>query len=270
MIAGLIAGYGEIPRLAYERLKAQFDEIVVITIAEEVSEDFSLFADKIYSFSAGQVGKIIKTLKKEGVKKLLFAGKVNKTLLYRNLKFDLKALKILFSLKDRNDDTIMLRIVDELEKEGISVLEQTDVLKDLLIPAGILSKKKADKKQYGDIIFGYKVAKELGRVDIGQTVVVKNRTVMAVEAIEGTDAAIERGCKLAGKGAVVVKVSKPNQDKRFDVPTVGIDTLKKICENSGVGLAVEAYSTFGLNIEEMVEYCNKNDLLLMSFDGEKL
>src|SRR5690606_27184470 len=103
-----------------------------------------------------------------------------------------------------------------------------------------------------------------------QTVVVKNKTVMAVEAIEGTDAAIERGCKLAGKGAIVVKVSKPNQDKRFDVPTVGIDTLKKICENSGIGLAVEAYSTFVLNIDEMVEYCNKNDLLLMSVDGEKL
>jgi len=145
LTAGLIAGYGKISLMAYDRLKAQFDDIVVIAIAEEANADISLIADKMYSFSAGQVGKIIKTLKKEGVKKLLFAGKVNKTLLYKNLKFDLKAIRLLLSLKDRNDDTIMLKIVEELEKEGIVVLNQTEVLKDLLIPHGILSKKKLIK-----------------------------------------------------------------------------------------------------------------------------
>lgn len=270
LTAGLIAGYGKLPLIAYKKLKEQFDRVVVISLAEEVTVDFDQVADKVYQLSVGQVGKIIKTLKGEGVSKLLFAGKVNKTLLYKNLKFDLTALKLLWSLENSNDDTIMLKVVDEFSKNGIEVLKQSDILRDLFVGEMVVSKKKPSKPILQDIAFGYKVAKVLGSIDVGQTVVVKNKAVMALEAIEGTDAAIERGCRLAKEGAVVVKVAKPKQDERFDIPTVGIDTLKKILDNKGVCLAIEADSTLVVDFEEVKRFCDDNNLIMISFNGDRL
>lgn len=268
MIAGLIAGYGKLPLIAYKKLKERFEKVVVISLSEEVTVDFNTISDKVYQLSVGQVGKIIKTLKKEGVSKILFAGKVNKTLLYKDLKLDLTAIKLLLTLKNRNDDTIMLKIVEELAKNGMEVLKQSDILKDLFVSEMLISKKKPSAAIMEDVYFGYKVAKVLGSVDVGQTVVVKNKAVMAVEAIEGTDATIERGCRLAKEGAVVVKVAKPNQDERFDIPTVGIDTLKKILDNKGVCLAIEAGTTIVVDMDEIKKFCEDNKLVMISFKGD--
>ncbi|MGC8767823.1 LpxI family protein [Calditerrivibrio sp.] len=270
MAVGLIAGYGKLPLIAYNKLKEKYGRVVVISLAEEVTVDFNSVTESLHQFSVGQVGKIIKTLKSEGVQNILFAGKVNKTLLYKNLKLDLTAIKLLWTLENRNDDTIMLKIVEELQKHGIGVLKQSDILKDLFLPEGVISKKKPNKTIMDDVAFGYKVAKVLGSVDVGQTVVVKNKAVMALEAIEGTDSTIERGCRLAKEGAVVVKVAKPKQDERFDIPTVGIDTLKKILDNKGVCLAIESGTTIVVDTDEVKKFCDENKLIMISFNGDSL
>lgn len=267
MKIGLIAGYGKISLIAARILSANDHDVVIIALSESVSENLAPYSRKIYTVSVTQIKKILKILKEEDIKSVLFAGKITKELIYSNLKFDMLAVKTLLNLKDRKDDTIMLAVVDLLKNEGIKVLKQTEILKSLLAGKGVFTKKKPDKKQLEDIRFGLDSAIELGRLDIGQTVVVKNKAVMAVEAIEGTDAAIERGCRLARGKAVVVKTAKPRQDERFDVPTVGIDTLKKIADNNGSVLAVEAGKTFVVDFEECVKFADKHGLIFLSAEG---
>jgi DUF1009 family protein len=263
----LLAGYGKLPVFAVKSLQEANRDFIVITFSEEFNQSIETDGIVVYSLSVGQVGKILDILKKENVTDVVFAGKVNKSLLYNNLKLDMKAVKILFSLKDRKDDTIMNAVINELDKMGINVLKQTDVLKSLLAEEDILIGKSPTNKEKEDIEFGFKIAKELGRLDIGQTVVIKNKAVMALEAIEGTDAAIERGLQLAKKGGIVVKVAKPDQDERFDVPTVGVDTLKKIADNKGRLLAVEAGKTFIVDKKECENFAKKNRITLISVQG---
>lgn len=267
MKVGLIAGYGKLSLITAKILSEKGYDVVIIALSESVSENLSPYNSKIYTVSVTQIRKILKILKDEGIKNVLFAGKITKELIYSNLKFDMLAVKTLLNLKDRKDDTIMLAVVELLKNEGIEVLKQTDILKGLLAEKGVFSKKKPDKKQSEDIQFGLISAIELGRLDIGQTVVVKNKAVMAVEAIEGTDAAIERGCRLARGKAVVVKTAKPRQDERFDVPTVGVDTLKKIADNNGSVLAVEAGETFVVGFEECVKFADQHGLIFLSAEG---
>ncbi|UOD35024.1 UDP-2,3-diacylglucosamine diphosphatase LpxI [Deferribacteraceae bacterium V6Fe1] len=267
MKIALLAGYGKLPVFAVRSLQEANKEFIVVTFSEEFNQSIETNGIVVYSLSVGQVGKILDVLKKESVTDVIFAGKVNKSLLYNNLKLDMKAVKILFSLKDRKDDTIMNAVIDELSKMGINVLKQTDVLKSLLAEENIIIGKSPTNKEKEDIEFGFKIAKELGRLDIGQTVVVKNKAVMALEAIEGTDAAIERGLQLAKKGGIVVKVAKPDQDERFDVPTVGVDTLKKIADNKGRLLAVEAGKTFIVDKKECENFAKKNGITLISVQG---
>ncbi len=268
MKVGLLAGYGELTVNAVQNLKNNGYEVVVLAFNEEINCDLSSYVDKLYTVSVGQVGKVLKILQKENIKNVAFAGKINKTLLYSNLKLDLIAIRELVKLVNRNDDTIMNAVMDILDKRGISVMKQTEILNNLLVEKKVLSKKKPSKAQWEDIEYGFKMAKEIGRLDIGQTVVVKNKAVMAVEAIEGTDKAIERGCQFAKKGAVVVKTAKPNQDERFDVPTVGVDTLKKLFDNNGEVLAIESGKTFVVELEKCIEYANKKSLVFVSYEDE--
>lgn len=267
MKAGLLAGYGGISVIAAKNLRDKGYTVITIALSESVSEDLSELSDTLYVISVTQVSKIIKTLKKEKVTELLFAGKITKELIYENLKFDFLAVKTLIGLDDRKDDTIMRAVIDLLKKEGINVMKQTEVLDSLLAPEGVMSGKEPTKKMMEDVFFGFNTARELGGIDAGQTVVVKDKAVMALEAIEGTDAAIERGCRLAKKGGVVVKTAKPSQDERFDVPTVGVDTLKKITDNKGSLLAIEAFKTFVVNKEECIRFANENGLVFISIKG---
>jgi hypothetical protein len=191
---------------------------------------------------------------------VVFAGKVPKGLLYkrkRDIIPDIKTLQLLLSIRDRSDDTIMRTVVEEIEKLGIRVRKTTDFTKRLIMPEGVLTKKSPTKEQWQDIEFGWEVAKKIGRLDIGQTVVVRERAVMAVEAIEGTDEAIKRGGKLAGKGAVVIKVSKPQQDLRFDVPVVGPATIDSMISSSSSVLAVEAGKCIILHRDEFIKKADR-------------
>jgi len=270
---GIIAGMGDLPvAVAREAKKAGY---TVIGVALQPLADDSLksVADDFHTISIGRFGGLINLLKKLSVKEAVMAGKVPKGLLYENKKDiipDLKAVKLLFSLMNRSDDTIMAAVVQELEKNGVTIHNTTTFTKNLLTPEGILTSKKPSKEQYEDIEFGWSIAKKIGGLDIGQTIVVKNKAVMAVEAIEGTDRAIERGGQLAGKDAVVIKVSKPQQDMRFDVPAVGADTLASMSRTEARVLALEAGKCIIIERDSFINNANKSGIAVVGISEQKL
>lgn len=250
----MIAGTGELPKIIAAEAKAKGFDVVAVALDPLADMALSSFVDEIKWVNVGKLGTIIETLARSGVKEAVMAGKVPKSLLYKSrVTPDLRAVKLLFALKDRSDDSILLAVAKELEKDGITLLKTTDFCSDLLTPEGVLTNEEISEDEWKDIAFGWEMAKEIGRLDIGQTVVVKDRAVMAVEAIEGTDEAIRRGGAYANEGAVVVKVSKPNQDMRFDVPVVGLDTLKTMIEVRARVLALEAKKSILLRKENFLK-----------------
>ena len=265
---GLIAGKGELPMVVAEEARAAGYFVAAFGLESLADESLASHVDVMKWINVGKFGKLIDGLKKAGVKEAVMAGKVSKTLLYKSkITPDMRAVKLLFSLKDRKDDSILLAIADELSKEGITLLDITMFSTNLLMPAGVMTKSRPSEDEWKDIKFGWEIAKEVGRMDIGQTVVVKDRAVMAVEAIEGTDEAIRRGGTLAGKGAVVVKVSKPNQDMRFDVPTVGLETILAMREVKARVLCVEPQKSLVLNRDRIIEEAKKADISVLGYSG---
>jgi DUF1009 family protein len=250
---GLIAGKGNLPVILASEANSKGVTIISIAFTQESAESLRPFSEMVYQYSIGEAGKILKSLKKEGIQDVLMVGKVEKGFLFQNLKFDLTAIKILSRLKNRNDDTIMIAIIHELEREGMRVVDQRLFLKSLFPSKGILTKNTPDEREKRDIEYGFRVAKEIAALDIGQTVVVKDQAILSVEAIEGTDEAIRRGCCLCRSGAVIVKVAKPNQDPRFDIPTIGITTIETIREGKGSALALEAEKTIVINKDKVVK-----------------
>jgi DUF1009 family protein len=182
----------------------------------------------------------------------VMAGGIRKVNLFGNFRPDLRGIAFLARLKSREDDALLRGVADELASEGIAILESTLCLPHIVAEEGVLTPLSPSAPQWGDIRLGFAVAKEIGRLGIGQTVVVKDGVIVAVEAVEGTDAAIERGGSIARSGCVVVKVSKPKQDLRFDVPAVGLDTIKQLHAVKGAVLAVEAGKTILLERDELL------------------
>ncbi len=263
---GIIAGMGDLPKaVASEAIKMGY-RVTAIALQPPADESLKPFVDDFHKTSVGRLGGLISLLKKLSITEAVMAGKVPKELLYKNKKDiipDLTMVKVLFSLKNRSDDTIMNAIVNELESNGIILHNTTDFTRDLLAPEGILTQKKPSKSQRQDIAFGWNIAKEMGSLDIGQTVVVKDRAVMAIEAIEGTDEAIKRGGKLARKDAVIIKVSKPAQDMRFDVPVIGLDTLNSMRETSSRVLAVEAEKCIIVDKGNLIKEADKAGIIVV-------
>lgn len=261
----LIAGAGEIPLILAKAAKARGESFIAVALTETIMAPLDGLADKVYRLSIGQIGKIIKTIQKENITKIIFIGKVKKDLLFEKIRFDFKAVKLLASLKNRNDDTIMLALVKELADEGIEVLDQTLFLRDMMPKASVLTKKKIKNKEWDDIRYGMEMAKRVASLDIGQTVVVKDKSIMAVEAIEGTDEAIIRGGLLArSNGAVVAKVAKPNQDPRFDVPVVGHTTLQSMSKVGATVLAIEAERTLMVEMDKLITEANALGISIVS------
>jgi hypothetical protein len=252
---GLIAGYGEFPFLYIKELKSQNFYVSVCAIAEEAGESLKAQADSITYISVGELGKLIKFFKSENVNEIIMAGKVKKTLMFKKIKPDLKAITLFLSLKDKKDDTILNAICKYLEKEGLIIVPQTKYLHSIFPEQGKLSARKPSAKELADINFGYNTAKLIAGADIGQTAVIKDLSVMALEAIEGTDETILRGGKLACGGAVVVKVNKPEQDLRFDIPAVGLDTLD-IMNDSGCSCLAFEKNTIIINKQEFIKKAN--------------
>jgi DUF1009 family protein len=268
---GLIAGMGELPKAIALDARKRGYRVVAVAIEHLADESLEDFVDVIETVNVGKLGKIISTLKKNGVEEAVMAGKVPKALLFsrKNVTPDLRAVKLLFTLKDKTDDSILLGITRELEKDGIRLLKTTEFAKDLLTPEGVLTERRPTEAESRDIKFGWEIAKELGRLDIGQTVVVKDLAVMALEAIEGTDEAIKRGGRLAGGGAVVVKVSKPKQDMRFDVPAVGLKTLNAMKEAGVLTLAVEAGKSIFMDRERFIKKADDAGISVVGYRGRE-
>lgn len=261
---GLIAGDGSLPVKMAQYAKENGFEVVCISLANDNLKELKKYCSKVYSCHPGEINKIEKILKEEELKQATFLGKVHKRVLLQLHKFDKRAIELLKSVQRLNDDEVMLLIVREFEKCGITVLDQTIFIKNLMVPSGVLGKIKPTEEQMEDVHYGFWLAKEMGKIDVGQSVVIKDKMVMAVEAIEGTDVCIKRGAKLAKKNAVVVKVSKPAQDKRFDIPAVGLRTLKTMKRYKANLLAIEANETIIVEQEKVVKFADDNDIVIMA------
>ncbi len=251
-ILGIIAGGGQFPLLAAESAKKRGLAVVAVAHKGETDPALSEQVDRIVWIKLGQLGHLIKALKKNGARKALMAGTITKRKMFENVLPDLKGLTVMSRLAVFHDDDILRAVAGELEREGIEIVSSTAFLPELYAPEGCLTKRKPTRSENEDILFGWRIAKELGRLDIGQCVVVKRKTVLAVEAIEGTDETIRRGGRIGKEGAVVVKVSKPEQDMRFDVPTAGRDTIAVMERVKASVLAVEAGKTLLFDREEMI------------------
>jgi DUF1009 family protein len=209
---------------------------------------------------------LIKIFKENNVQKAVMAGTITKRRMFGPIRPDLKGLSLISRLAVFHDDGILRAVADELAKEGIEIISASHYLPELIAPLGVLTKKKPIQAAKNDIVLGWKIAKELGRLDIGQCVVVRNKTVLALEAVDGTNETIKRGGKLAGQNAVVVKVSKPNQDLRFDMPSVGLETIRVMEQVKASVLALEAGKTLLFDKKEMIENANKSGICIVSYD----
>jgi len=237
---GIIAGGGQFPLLFAKAARKQGLGVYAAAHKGETDESLAEYVNRLQWVKLGQLGKIIDFFKHEGVHKAVFLGSITKTNIFRDVRPDLKGMGLWNKINIKQDDAILRAVADRLEKDGIEVVASTGYVPELLFPQGVLSKKKPTKEQRKDIVFGWQIARSLGRLDIGQCVVLRNQTVLAVEAIEGTDAAIQRGGSLGREKTVVVKVRKPNQDLRFDLPAIGKKTIETMMEVHAAVLAVEA------------------------------
>jgi len=261
---GLIAGSGKFPLLIAESAKKRGLTVVAVAYKGETAPELADKVDEITWIGLGQFGHLLSAFKSRDVHHVLMAGAITKARMFADVRPDLKGLKVIGKLLIFHDDDILRAVARELEKEGINVANSTDYLPELLAPSGCFTKRKPNKEEMEDIKFGWMVAKELGRLDIGHCVVVRRKTVLAVEAIEGTDKTILRGGELATEGAVVIKVCKPNQDFRFDLPAIGVNTVSVMSNVNASVLAIEAGKTLVFDKEEMIRLANRNSIAIVS------
>lgn len=266
---GLIAGIGNLPVEFMRAAQHEGYEVVVISVVTDGAPELEAEADAYYQISVFKSDTVIKTFLKEGVTDVTMLGKVTKEHLYKKITTipDMRTIKLLNRLRNRKDDTIMLAIVEELEKEGLSVADQTKYMRSLMPPVGVMTKRQPTEVEQLDITFGFTLAKQMGALDIGQTVVVKEQAAMAIEAIEGTDECIKRGGALGREGAVVVKTAKPNQDVRFDVPAVGMKTLESMIAGNCKVLAMEAKRTIFVEQEAVLQKANELGIVICAVEG---
>ncbi len=268
---GLIAGYGIVPRLVMQSAKMRGVKVYVVAIKEEASEEIEAFADKVTWLSVGELKKAMLFFKLNQVKHITLVGKIHKTHIYNNVPHDEDVENILQNASSFQDDTLLLSVVRTIETYGFSIMDSTHFLKDHMACRGRMTDLSLTDEQREDILFGFSLAKQVAGLDIGQALVVKQKNVIAVEALEGTDQAIVRAGHLVGRGFVVIKVSKPDQDMRFDVPTIGCDTLITMEQAGGAVLAVEAQKTILADKDLVIQTaCGKGILLYGYTEGKIL
>ena len=267
MRIGLIAGSGRFPIIFAENARRLGYFVSAIAHVEETAPELEGSVDCINWVKIGQLNKIINVFKKDQIHQTVMLGGIKKVHAFTTLRPDLRTLALFARLRDWNDDGILRGIAEEFEREGIKILDSTFGLEDILVKEGTLTKREPSKKEWDDIRFGWDMAHEIGRLDIGQCVVVKNKSVVAVESAEGTDQTILRGGRLAQKGAVVIKRCKPNQDLRFDLPTVGPQSIETMVEVHASVLALEAGRTVLLDQEVMLNQANAHRVAVVGMKG---
>lgn len=259
---GIIAGNGRLPLYFLKEAKAKGIVPYTIGILESIEEE--LKKDENYvSFNVGQVGKIVKFLLLNDIKEVVLLGKIEKATLFQKLELDSYGERILEKLPDKKDETILFGVIAFLRLNGIKVLPQNHLLSSLMFKEMEYTDKKPSIEELKTIELGVKAAKKLSELDIGQTVVCKDSSVVALEGIEGTDKTIERAGKYAGDGCIIIKMSRPQQDMRVDIPAVGVDTVKKAIEIKASGIVVEANKMLFLDSQESIELANKNNIFII-------
>ena len=257
---GLIAGKGQFPLLFARAARDRGARIIAAAHRGETDPALAELVEEIHWIYVGQLGKIIRLFQAAGVRRAVMAGGISRGRLFGNFRPDFRALAVVRRAGAGKDDRLLQAVAAELESEGITIAPSTLFLNDLLAPEGKMGKRSPNKEEMQDIDFGFQIAKEIGRLDIGQTVVVRRQVVVALEAVEGTDDCIRRAGFLAGPGTVVVKVSKPGQDLRFDVPAVGPDTIRVMAEAQAAVLAIEAGKTLTFDRDQMLSEANRNKI----------
>lgn len=259
----MIAGAGEFPLLIARRAREEGWLLPTVALSTQVAAALTPYGHPITQYGPGQITKILRQLHLHGVKQVVIVGKVQKQFLFEKPRLDFRALRLLRRLRDYRDGALFQALQQEFDREGIEIVAQTRLLGHLLTPAGVLGTRRPSSREWDDIRYGFAQAKQIVALDIGQTLVVRHRTVLAVEAVEGTDAAIQRGCQLGHRGAVVIKVSRPQQDPRFDIPAVGPDTLHAVIAGRARVLAVEAGRTLMLHRDDLVAKANAHRIALL-------
>jgi DUF1009 family protein len=269
---GLLAGSGRFPIVFAEKAKQLGIPVVCVGLRNEASPELIPLVDQFYWTGLARLGRMIRCFRREGVRQVVMAGKVQKTSMYVPWRWltllpDWRTVKFWFqrSRRDNKDDTILLSMIAEFEKDGITFASALDLCPELLVEAGVLTKKGLSPKEQDDLAFGWMLAKEMGRLDVGQSVAVREKAVLAVEAIEGTDKAILRAGELCPRGGfVVVKVAKPQQDMRFDVPTVGCATVESMRKAGARVLAIEAGKTILIDHDKTVALANQYGITIVA------
>jgi DUF1009 family protein len=267
---GIIAGNGRYPILLAEAARARgVKRLAIVGFPGETASEVEKLADDYTQLRVGQLGGLCKYFQSQKVRQVIMAGQIKPGNLF-DLRPDLKALLLLARLKERNAESIFGAIAEELQRVGVELLPATTFLEDSLPAAGHIAGPKLSRKQQADVALGFRVAKETSRLDIGQSVLVKNGTIVAVEAFEGTDAAMERGGRLGKGDVVLVKVSKPNQDFRFDVPVLGSRTMEQARDSSVKVIACEAGRTLLLDRKLILEQAERWGIALVAVDESNL
>ena len=262
-IIGIVAGNGRFPVILVEYLRKAGKKIVVAGINGETDTSLPEKVDRFIWLGLGELNNLIKFFQAEGVKNIIMAGQVKHHRLFENIKFDFRALKLLTSLLDRRADSLLKAVIKEIESAGLKVLPSNIYLKDLLSTSGNLTAVSLTPEEKSDIDFGWPLARKIAEMDIGQTLVVKGKTVVAVEAMEGTDECIRRAAKIAGSGLVVIKVARPKQDLRFDLPVVGLRTIAVLQEVGSRVLVVEAARTLLLDKPELLNRAKQSGIAII-------
>ncbi|MFZ0063434.1 MAG: UDP-2,3-diacylglucosamine diphosphatase LpxI [Pyrinomonadaceae bacterium] len=300
---GLIAGNGKFPLLVAEGARRAGDSLCVAAIHEETDPIIERLADRVEWVGIGQLGKMIRFFKEEGVEQAIMAGQVRHVQIFSRAVPDARMLKLLWKLPRRNTDSLIGAIADELQSEGIKLIDSTHFLQDQLAQLGTLTTRQPDEREQGDIDYGLAIAREIARLDLGQTIVVRSKACVAIEAMEGTDATIRRAGSLtrtgpevpahlesdesrpeapggivrglagllrgkrpnlAGGRLTVVKLAKPDQDMRFDVPVTGLPTIEAMIEAGATCLCVSAGKTLMFDRDEMLALANRNGIAIVA------
>lgn len=265
MTFGLVAGNGNFPFLVVEGARKAGQKLVVAAIKEETDKRIEEVADKVQWVGIGQLGKMIKFFKSEGVEKAIMAGQVKHVQIFTTSAFpDWRMAKMLYNLPRRNTDSLIGGIADEMARDGIELIDSTFFIQDHLAQEGVLTKRKPNEFEQGNIAYGLHIANEIARLDLGQTIVVRANACVAIEAMEGTDETIRRAGKLAKGKLTVVKVAKPNQDMRFDVPVVGVPTIQTMIESGATCLSLTANKTLIFDREAMLDLANRNKICVVA------
>jgi DUF1009 family protein len=259
---GLIAGNGRFPFLVLEAARERGVEMVVAAIKEETSSEIEQRAAKVEWMSVGQLGRLIRLFKNEKVTHVIMAGQVKHHQIFRlNALPDLRMVRVLARLSTRNTDSLIGAVADELAREGITLVNSTTFLESLLAPSGVLTRRAPTKEELADIEYGLGIARQIAKLDLGQTIAVKDRAVIAIEAMEGTDAVITRAGEVTrGRPFVVVKVAKPDQDMRFDVPVIGVPSIESMIRAGATAIHVTAGKTLLFDKDDLIALADREGI----------